>query len=106
MAVVIRLRRVGGKNQPYFRLVAADSRSPRDGRFLEILGHYDPLRGQEHALVKPDRILYWMGKGARPSKTVKDILKRLKITPPGGEKNLAKQLLTTEDTENTEIRQL
>lgn len=79
MAVVIRLKRVGGKNQPCFRIVAADSRSPRDGRFLENLGNYDPARGQEAARVNRERARYWLGQGARPSDTVRDIFTRLQI---------------------------
>lgn len=79
MAVMIRLRRVGGKNQPYFRVVVADSRSPRDGRFIEKLGYYDPIRGQEFARVDRDRARYWLERGAQPTKTVRDIFKRLQI---------------------------
>lgn len=79
MAVVIRLKRVGGRNQPAFRIIVADSRSPRDGRFIERLGSYDPIKGQEEASVNRERALYWLGQGARPSETVKDIFKRLRI---------------------------
>lgn len=79
MAVVIRLKRVGAKNQPYFRIVVADSRSPRDGRFIENLGDYDPIVGTEGARVKQERARYWMGQGALPSETVKSIFKKLKI---------------------------
>lgn len=79
MAVVIRLRREGGKKQPHYRIVVTDSRSPRDGRFIEKIGHYDPKQGQEAAVVDADRARYWMGQGARPSDTVGDIFKRLNI---------------------------
>ena len=79
MAVVIRLKRVGGKKQPYFRVVVADSRFPRDGRFIENLGDYDPIAGQESARVKQDRAHYWMEQGALPSETVRSIFKKLKI---------------------------
>lgn len=79
MAVAIRLKRVGGRKEPHFRIVAADSRSPRDGRFIENLGHFDPTRGQEAATVNRGRVRYWLEKGAQPSRTVKDIFKRLKI---------------------------
>jgi len=79
LAVVIRLKRVGGKNQPYFRVVVTDSRFPRDGRFIENLGDYDPIAGQESARIKGDRARYWMGQGALPSRTVKSIFKKLKI---------------------------
>ncbi len=79
MAVVIRLKRVGGKNEPHYRIVVADSRSPRDGRFIEKLGHYDPVKGQEFSRVDRDRAAYWLGQGAQPSKTVRDIFKRLRV---------------------------
>ena len=72
----IRLRRTGTTKRPYYRVVVADSRSWRDGRFVEVLGHYDPRR--EPAVVKIDseRAKYWIGKGARPSETVRSLLKR------------------------------
>ncbi len=79
MAVVIRLKRVGGKNQPCFRVVVADSRKPRDGRFIEKLGSYDPVRGQEAVQVDRERARYWLDQGAQPSDTVRDIFKRLQI---------------------------
>ena len=72
----IRLRRTGATKRPHYRVVVADSRSTRDGRFVEVLGHYDPRK--EPAVVKIDveRANYWLGKGARPSDTVKSLLKR------------------------------
>ena len=76
MAVHIRLRRGGKKKQPFYRIVAADARSPRDGRFLEILGHYNPIPETEEVVVKQDRLIYWLKEGARPSDTVKSLLKR------------------------------
>ena len=79
MAVVIRLKRMGGKNQPHYRIVVADSRSPRDGRFIEKLGHYDPVKGQEFTRVDRERAAYWLSQGAQPSKTVRDIFKRLRV---------------------------
>ncbi len=79
MAVVIRLRREGGKKQPHYRVVVTDSRNPRDGRFIEKLGHYDPARGQEAAVVNGDRARYWLDQGARPSDTVKQIFKKIGI---------------------------
>lgn len=76
MAVVIRMRRVGRRNQPAFRIVATDKRSPRDGRFLEILGTYHPLReGKNFTLVR-DRVLYWLGVGAQVSGAVATFLKK------------------------------
>ncbi len=74
--VKIRLRRMGAKKNPYYRVVVADSRSPRDGRFIEELGTYDPLA--EPALVKIDleRAKYWISNGAQPTDTVKALLKK------------------------------
>lgn len=71
--VRIRLRRVGAKNQPSYRVVAADKESPRDGRFLEILGHYNPRTEPATIALKEDRIYDWMSKGAQPSDAVKKI---------------------------------
>lgn len=74
MAVRIRLRRVGKTKAPRYRLVVADSRSPRDGKFIEIVGHYDPTGKDGGLAVNADRARYWMGKGARPTATVRDLL--------------------------------
>lgn len=79
MAVVIRLARHGRKKRPFYRIVAADRRSPRDGSFLEILGTYDP-KVQGPAVLVQDRIAYWLSQGAMPSDFVASLLK-LKQTP-------------------------
>jgi len=76
MAVKIRLARHGAKKRPFYRIVAADSESPRDGRFLEKLGTYNPLRDPVAVELNTDRIKYWIGQGAMPSDTVRSILKR------------------------------
>ncbi|MCK4893072.1 MAG: 30S ribosomal protein S16, partial [Calditrichia bacterium] len=76
MAVKLRLRRLGRKKRPYYRIVAADSRAPRDGRFIEEIGLYNTLTEPASVVVKEDRALYWLGVGAIPSKTVKNILSR------------------------------
>jgi small subunit ribosomal protein S16 len=73
--VRIRLRRVGGKKQPSFRIVAADKESPRDGRFLEILGYYNPRTEPATLQMKEDRIYEWMSKGAQPSDSVKKLFR-------------------------------
>jgi small subunit ribosomal protein S16 len=78
MAVAIRLRRDGTKNRPYYRIVVADKRSPRDGKFLELIGTYDSLVKGENWTVKMDRAEYWLQKGAQPSATVRSLLKREK----------------------------
>jgi len=70
----IRLRRVGAKKMPQYRLVVADSQAPRDGAFVEIVGHYNPLTEPETLNVKEDRARYWLDKGARPSETVTRLL--------------------------------
>ncbi len=75
MAVKIRLTKVGRKHQISYRLVATDQRSKRDGRFLEILGHYNPyLKDNNRFNVKKDRINYWLGKGAKPTEAVTRLL--------------------------------
>lgn len=73
--VTIRLTRVGARNNPIWRVVAADSRSPRDGRFLEVLGHYNPQTEPSTIELNEIRIRDWLGKGAQPSNTVKRLLK-------------------------------
>lgn len=72
----IRLRRTGTTKRPYYRVVVADSRAWRDGRFLEVLGHYDPRRNPAVVKIDSERAQYWIGKGARPSDTVRSLLKR------------------------------
>ena len=74
MAVRIRLRRVGKTKAPRYRLVVADSRAPRDGKFIEIVGHFDPTGKDGGLTVKADRVRYWIEKGARPTATARDLL--------------------------------
>ena len=76
MAVSIRLRREGAKNRPYYKIVVADSRSPRDGKFIEIIGTYDPKKTGHNSTLKMDRIEHWMSKGAQPSDTVRSLIKK------------------------------
>ncbi len=76
MAVKIRLTRMGGHKKPFYRVVAADSESPRDGRFLEVLGHYDPAKDLDGVSLKVERIKYWMSKGAKPTLTVSQLMKK------------------------------
>ncbi len=78
MAVSIRLRREGAKNRPYYRVVVADSRSPRDGKFIEILGTYDPKLTGLNSSFDVDRAEYWISKGAQPSDTVRSLIKKQK----------------------------
>lgn len=74
--VVIRLRREGTTKRPTYRLVVTDSRNPRDGRFIEVVGHYNPRSNPPSIVLKEEAILSWMGKGAKPSDTVVKLLKK------------------------------
>ncbi|MFN8475930.1 MAG: 30S ribosomal protein S16 [Anaerolineae bacterium] len=74
--VKIRLRRVGAKKQPSYRIVVASSTSPRDGRFLEVLGHYNPRTEPETVVVNVERSRYWLGHGAQPTEAVERLLKK------------------------------
>ncbi len=74
MAVAIRLRREGAKNSPYYKIVVADQRRARDGKFIEIIGTYDPRKEGENFAIQLDRADYWVGVGARPSQTVGSIM--------------------------------
>ena len=76
MAVKIRMKRVGTKNLPVFRIVVADGRSPRDGKFIEEIGTYQPLKKGDNFSIKMDRAQYWISKGAQPSDTVASFLKK------------------------------
>ncbi len=76
MSVKIRLKRVGAKNAPAYRIVVADSRSPRDGRFIEELGSYDPKRTGVNYTLDLERAQYWLGTGAQPSETVASFIKK------------------------------
>ncbi len=80
MAVKLRLRRMGKKKQPIYKVVAADTRSPRDGKFLEALGLYNPLTDPHTVEIKEDRVLYWLDNGAQPTNTVKSLLRQKGIT--------------------------
>lgn len=76
MAVKIRLRRTGAKKQPSYRVVVADGRSPRDGRFLETLGHYNPRREPPEIVVDTERTLLWLNRGAQPTETARSLLRQ------------------------------
>jgi small subunit ribosomal protein S16 len=72
----IRLARTGAKKQPSYRVVVIDRRAPRDGRFVEILGHYNPRKNPPELVLQRDRVDYWIGRGAQPSETVRSFLKK------------------------------
>lgn len=76
MAVKIRLRRMGAKKNPFYRIVVADSRYPRDGRFIEEIGTYDPLKTPADVKIDANKAKQWIANGAQPTDTVKDILKK------------------------------
>lgn len=76
MAVKIRMRRMGSKKKPFYRLVVADSRSPRDGRFIEEIGYYNPVSEPVQIKIKDERAIKWLNDGAQPTDTVKDLFKK------------------------------
>lgn len=84
MSVSIRLRREGTKNRPYYKVVVADGRSPRDGKFIEIIGTYDPKVEGENSTLKIDRAEHWISRGAQPSDTVRSLLKKNRARAAAG----------------------
>lgn len=78
MSVKLRMKRIGTKNTPVFRIVAADGRSPRDGKFIEELGTYQPLKGGTNFTLNLERAQYWLGVGAQPSDTVASFIRQAK----------------------------
>ena len=76
MAVKLRLLRMGAKKAPFYRIVAADSRAPRDGRFIELLGTYNPCTNPAQVTIKEEEVLKWLNNGAQPSDTVKNLLSK------------------------------
>jgi small subunit ribosomal protein S16 len=80
--LAIRMRRAGSKNRPFFRVVVTESRSARDGRFVEVLGHYNPRTKPERLEIDRERLSHWLSAGARPSDTVRTLIDRLPAAPP------------------------
>ena len=78
MAVSIRMRREGTTNRPYYRIVVADKQSPRDGKFIEQVGTYDPTKKNNVSTLQVDRVEFWIKNGAQPSETVASLLKKTK----------------------------
>ena len=76
MAVKLRLKRMGAKARPFYRIVAADSRSPRDGRFIEVVGTYNPIKEADNITVDEEKVMKWLKVGAQPTNTVKNILSK------------------------------
>jgi small subunit ribosomal protein S16 len=83
--VAIRLRRTGKTKQPSYRVVIADKRSPRDGKFIEIIGFYNPVRQPKELVIKGDRARYWLSVGAQPTDAVVRLLKRVNVLDESGE---------------------
>ena len=79
MAVRIRLRRMGARKRPFYRFVAADNRSPRDGRFIEILGYYNPVEKPAKVVIHQDKVLKWLNNGAQMSSTVESLFRQISI---------------------------
>jgi small subunit ribosomal protein S16 len=90
--VRIRLRRTGRKRAPYYRIVVADSQSPRDGRFIEIIGQYAPRQGTDAVDLQVDRANYWLDQGAQPSDTVRSLLRRAGVLKARHETRLGRKL--------------
>ena len=76
MAVKLRLKRMGAKQRPFYRIVAADARSPRDGRFLEVVGTYNPITNPAETKIDEEKAMYWLNNGAIPTETVRNILSK------------------------------
>ena len=95
MAVRILLRRTGRKKQPTYRIVVADSRSPRDGRFIEVIGQYAPRQGEQALNLKADRANYWLDNGAQPSDTVRSLLRKAGVLKARHEQRVGAKLAAT-----------
>jgi small subunit ribosomal protein S16 len=92
MAVKIRLRRVGRKKSPMYRIVVADSRSPRDGKFIEIVGQYQPRTGDQPLNLDAERVNHWLDVGAQPTDTVRSLLRKAGLLKQRHETRLAAKL--------------
>ena len=103
MAVKIRLRRTGAKNAACFRIVAADTRSPRDGRFLETLGWYDPKMAQDNFRVDLGRVDHWISQGAQPSDTVKSLVRKARLA---GDTPVAAEEVAVPEPDEAEVAEM
>ena len=100
MPVSIRLRREGAKNRPYYKVVVADSRSPRDGKFIEVIGTYDPKKTGHNSSLNVERAEYWISKGAQPSDTVRSLIKKNKKTATAAEPSSEPERETSPSTQD------
>src|SRR5437868_13236188 len=92
MSVKIRLRRTGRKKQPTYRIVIADSRSPRDGKFIEMVGQYAPRSGEQALNLDTSRVNYWLDNGAQPTDTVRSLLRKAGVLKARHEQRLGRKL--------------
>ena len=90
MAVKIRLKRMGAKKAPFYRIVVADARSPRDGKFIESIGYYDPVTTPANVKIDEEKAMKWMGNGAQPTDTVKNLFTKQGIMKKFAEAKNAK----------------
>lgn len=105
MAVKIRLKRMGAKKAPFYRIVVSDSRSPRDGRFIEEIGYYNPLTEPVDIKVNQERAEYWIGCGAQPSDTVRGLLKKAANAAPKAEQPTPAPAAEAEQAEAPAVEQ-
>jgi small subunit ribosomal protein S16 len=86
MATRIRLKRMGAKKKPFYRIVVADSRAPRDGRFIEEIGYYDPCKNPVEVKIEEEKAVHWLKNGAQPSETVRALLNKTGLIAKAAEK--------------------
>lgn len=101
MPVKIRLRRVGAKHQPSYRIVVADSRTPRGGRYIDQVGFYNPLTNPATITIKPEKAIDWLRRGAQPTETVEILLKKFDIVPEQVRKGEAPTATVPDETEES-----
>ncbi len=94
--VKLRLRRMGARNQPFYRIVAVDSRVKRDGKYIECIGHYDPKPDPSAITIETERAIYWLGVGAQPTETVRSLMRKAGILQIWHERKIAKDRPETE----------
>jgi small subunit ribosomal protein S16 len=99
MPVSIRLRREGAKNRPYYKVVVADSCSPRDGKFIEIIGTYDPKISSHNSSLNVERAEYWISRGAQPSDTVRSLIKKNKKKATAAQQSSQSEQETSQSTQ-------
>ena len=105
MALSIRLTRVGRRKSPFYRLVVTESSCPRDGRFVEIIGHYQPLRAETKLEIKEERALHWLNIGAQPSDTVRSLMRKKGIMKTWHEGRLERRRAQKPQASEEEPRQ-